>query len=138
VDADATVKGKIRTDRRRLPIEHTRKPAEEVDLRSTARNALLLSLSLLAWIGEGYLLFNLWSGGHAASGVSASKYFGAFAHLLPWCVGMKWWRNIRRSVRNSALDAAGAERCYGMITDFLITTYVALSLIEVSWLTWSL
>jgi hypothetical protein len=107
-------------------------PTEEVDLKSTARKALLLLASLLAWIGEGYLLFNLRSAGNTPS---VPKYLGLIAHLLPWAVGMKWWWNLRRAVRGGALDAAGAEKCYRIIEDFLMITYVALSVIETSGVT---
>lgn len=105
---------------------------EEVDLRSTARMALLLLASLVAWLGEGYLLFVIWSGHYAPSGVSVLKYLVPIVHLIPWVGGMKWWWNVRRAVRGGALEAAGAETCYRIISEFLVQTYVALSIIETS------
>jgi hypothetical protein len=110
-------------------------PTEEVDLKSTARKALLLLASLLAWLGEGYLLFNLRSRGNTPFAESVPKYLGLIAHLLPWAVGMKWWWNLRRAARGGALDAAGAEKCYRIIEDFLMITCVALSVIETSGVT---
>src|ERR1700734_1037209 len=90
---------------------------EELDLKSTARKALLLSSSLLAWAGEGYLLFNLWSARSAQSGAPASMYFVSVAHLLPWAVGMKSLWNVRRAVQSGALGAAGADSCNGIVEE---------------------
>ena len=111
---------------------------EEVDLKSTARKALLLFSSLLAWAGEGYLLFNLWSAHNTQSGAPASMYFVLVAHLLPWAVGIRSLWNVRRAVQSGALGAAGAEKCYRIVEEFLAITYAALSVIETSVRVWGI
>jgi hypothetical protein len=100
--------------------------AENVDLLRVA--------SILAWLGEGYLLFSLWSAGHAPSGVSFSKGLAPIAHLLPWISGMAAWRNVTRAANVGTLDATGSEKCQAIIGHLLTAAYGALSVIEMSFL----
>jgi hypothetical protein len=103
---------------------------KDVDLRSSARTALLVGWSLLAWAGEAFLLFNLHSARGTLRDLPASLYVLPIIHLLPWLAAMKWLWNTRHAVRNGYLDQAGASRCYGMVEDALSTAYVALVVVE--------
>jgi len=81
---------------------------QEADLRSTARRALLVAWSLLAWFGEAILLYDLWSARNSPHGVTASLYLLPIAHLLPL---------VRRYPAAAKVDArrqaGGPELCGG-------------------------
>jgi len=102
---------------------------EQEDLKDT-RNVVLIVASVLAWLSEGLLLFSLWSARYAPAGASLSRLLIPLFHLLPWFAGMKWLWNVRRAVRSGALDAAGAEKCHEIISDFMLAAYMALTFVE--------
>jgi hypothetical protein len=101
----------------------------EVDLRSTARTALIVAWSLLALFGEALLLLHLWWA-RTQSSVPASSYVLAIAHLLPWLAGMRRLWMVRRALRNGTLDSSRAALWFDAISDFLCASYVALMVAE--------
>lgn len=103
---------------------------QEVDLKSTARIAQIVGLSLVVWVGEAFLVYYLLSVRAVPGGAPWSLYLLPIAHILPWVVAMQRLWKARSDSRSGALDEAGFSRCYGIIEDILGMAYVALSVIE--------
>jgi hypothetical protein len=58
------------------------------------------------------------------------RYSLPIFHLVPWLVGIRWFRRIRKRLTDGTIDAPTAHLAYTIVLELLVSVYVALSLIE--------
>ena len=89
------------------------------------RTLFVALISILAWTLAA-LLVAVIRLAHPPYPLSALFYFFVVFHLLPWAVGLRNLRRIRKKLDAREIDTTAAQLTYSMVLGMLTNTYVVL------------
>ena len=89
------------------------------------RTIFVALISVLAWTLAGLLVVVIRLA-HPSYPLSALFYFFVVFHLMPWAVGLRNLRTIRKKLEAREIDTTAAHLSYSMVLGMLTNTYVVL------------
>ena len=89
------------------------------------RTLFVALISILAWTLAALLVVVIRLA-HPPYPLSALFYFFVVFHLLPWAVGLRNLRRIRKKLDAREIDTTAAQLTYSMVLGMLTNTYVVL------------
>jgi Flp pilus assembly protein TadB len=89
------------------------------------RTTFVVLISILAWMLAAVLVIFVLSA-HAPYPVSAFAWLFVVFHLMPWFVGLRNLRRVKRALNDKMIDTAAANLSYSLVLGMLLNTYVVL------------
>jgi hypothetical protein len=89
------------------------------------RTIFVVLISVFAWTLAALLVVVIRLA-HPPYPLSALFYFFVVFHLMPWAVGLRNLRRIKKMRDNGVIDTAAAHLSYSMVLGMLANTYVVL------------